>query len=203
VRGGAGAGAMAGEVLANVVERFCVSREGVEIEDVRWEVNNLPVEVVLQIFNKLGLRDLSSAVLVSKLWRNIGQDPSLWKCFALRVKGDNPSVLRSVFVKPRFLMTDVVKISDTFWNKLLPTQIGNLVQEILKKKFVRNIFISLERDVLETPDPDKYKEYLGELPPNVKLAKTDSKILQIRPVRVGRSITYKYRAQIQFQLIPL
>eukprot|EP00091_Calanus_sinicus_P020788 TRINITY_DN5890_c0_g1_i1.p1 TRINITY_DN5890_c0_g1~~TRINITY_DN5890_c0_g1_i1.p1 ORF type:complete len:201 (+),score=41.87 TRINITY_DN5890_c0_g1_i1:94-696(+) len=196
---GAG-GAMASEVQANVVERFSVPREGRVVEDEKWEVKNLPVEVVLQIFTKLSLRDLSSVILVSKLWRNIGQDARLWKRFALKVKGDNPSILRSIMVKPRFALMDVVKISDNFWNKLLPAQIEPLVQEISKKKFVREISISLQRDVLESPDPEKSKAMLGEIPSNMKVVEMESKILEIRPVRVGRNITYEYRAQFYFQL---
>ena len=171
---------MASEVQANVVERFSVLREGRDVGDERWEVKNLPVEVVLQIFTQLSLKDLSSVILVSKLWRNIGQDPRLWKRFALKVKGDNPSILRSMMVKPRFTLIDVVKISDNFWNKLMPAQIEPLVQEISKKKLVRNIFISLQRDVLESPDPEKSKALVGEIPSNVKLAEAESKILEIR-----------------------
>ena len=82
-------------------------------------------------------------------------------------------------MKPRFLLTNVVKISDNFWNNLLPSQIEDLVKQILKKKSVKKILISLQRDVLESPDPDKSKALVGQLPPNISL-ETDLGILELR-----------------------
>eukprot|EP00092_Neocalanus_flemingeri_P007556 GFUD01008155.1.p1 GENE.GFUD01008155.1~~GFUD01008155.1.p1 ORF type:complete len:195 (+),score=48.14 GFUD01008155.1:210-794(+) len=191
---------MASEVQANVWEKFCVLGEKEEIEVGGLDVKNLPVEVVLNIFNRLSLRDLSSVILVSRLWRDIGLDPGLWKQFALRVKGGNLTLVRSMLANTRFSSMEIVKISDNFWNKLMPEQIQNLVREISVTTFVRRIFLSLERDVLETPDTEKSKALIGEMPPNVKLTQADLKILQIRPVRLGRNITYKYRVQFLFQL---
>jgi len=191
---------MASEVQANVLEVFSVTSTGLEPHYQRLEVQNLPVEIVKQIFNKLCLRDLCSAVLVSRLWRNIGQDPSLWKYFPVRLKSSDVSTVRSVIMGTRFLLTSLVRISDNFWGKLSPGQIENLVKEILKKKSVKKICLSLQRDVLESPDPEKSRTLVGELPYNVEVAETDLKILEIRPVRVGRSITYKYRVQYNFIL---
>jgi len=191
---------MASEVQANVLEVFSVTNTGLEPQHQRLEVQNLPVEIVKQIFNKLCLRDLCSAVLVSRLWRNIGQDPSLWKYFPVRLKSTDVSSVRSVIMGTRFLLTCLVRISDNFWGKLSPGQIENLVKEILKKKCVKTICLSLQRDVLESPDPEKSRTLVGELPHNVEVAENDLKILEIRPVRVGRSITYKYRVQYNFIL---
>ena len=75
---------------------------------------------------------------------------------------------------------EIVKISDNFWNKLMPDQIQSLVTEISRNYFVKSIYLNLERDVLETPDPDKSKALVGEIPSNVKLTQADMKILQIR-----------------------
>jgi len=191
---------MASEVQANVLEVFSVTNTGLEPQYQRFEVQNLPVEIVKHIFNKLCLRDLCSAVLVSRLWRNIGQDPSLWKCFPVRLRSSDVSTVRSVIMGTRFLLTNLVRISDNFWGKLSPCQIENLVKEISKKKCVKKICLSLQRDVLESPDPEKSRTLVGELPQNVEVAETDLKILEIRPVRVGRSITYKYRVQYNFIL---
>ena len=179
---------MTSEVQANVWEKFSVSGEIEEIEEKTLDVKNLPVEVVLNIFNKLSLRDLSSVILVSKLWRDIGLDPGLWKQFALRVKGDNLNMVRAVLANPRFSSMEIVKISDNFWNKLMPDKIQNLVKEISGKFFVRSIFLSLERDVLESPDPEKSKALIGEIPSNVKLTQADLKILQIRYEIIRSSI---------------
>jgi len=191
---------MSSEVQANVVEVFCVSSTGLKPEYQRLEVQNLPGEVVKYIFNKLCLRDLCSAVLVSRLWRNIGQDPSLWKYWAVRLRSCDVATVRSVIMGTRFLLTSLVRISDNFWSKLSPCQIEDLVKEILKKKNVKKIVLSLQRDVLESPNPDKSRTLVGDLPQNIEVAETDMKILEIRPVRVGRSITYKYRVQYNFIL---
>jgi len=191
---------MSSEVQANVVEVFCVSSTGLKPEYQRLEVQNLPGEVVKYIFNKLCLRDLCSAVLVSRLWRNIGQDPSLWKYWAVRLRSCDVATVRSVIMGTRFLLTSLVRISDNFWSKLSPCQIEDLVKEILRKKNVKKIVLSLQRDVLESPNPDKSRTLVGYLPQNVEVAETDMKILEIRPVRVGRSITYKYRVQYNFIL---
>ena len=171
---------MASEVQTNVWERFSVSGERKKIEERSLDLKILPVEVVLLIFNKLSLKDLFSAVLVSKLWREIGMDPHLWKQFALRVRGDNPALVNSMMNNTRFSSMEIVKISDNFWNKLMPDQIQSLVTEISRNYFVKSIFLNLERDVLETPDPDKSKALVGEIPSNVKLTQADMKILQIR-----------------------
>jgi len=166
--------------------------------DVR--LRNLPIVVVLEIFKKLSLKDLSSSVLVSRQWRDIVHDPVLWKQFPMRVKLDSLNMVHSMLARTRFSLVDTVKITDNFWCKLMPEQIQNLVKEISKKKNVRRIFLSLERDVLESPDPDKSKALVGELPSNVELGEANCKVLQLRPVRVGIKITYKYRVLFTLQI---
>ena len=183
---------MASEVQANVVEVFSSLTIRGDTPDQRWEVQNLPVEVVRNIFIKLNLRDLCSAVLVSRLWRNIGQDPSLWKNFALRVRGTDLVTMRSVIMRPRFLLTGLVRISDIFWNKFSPSQIEDLVKEVLKKKHVKKIYVSLERDVLESPDPKKSRALLGDVPHNVEVADADTKILEIRYRKSFNSLLNKF-----------
>ena len=191
---------MASEVQANVVEVFCVTNTGLkpEQEYQRLEVQNLPVEVVKYIFNKLCLRDLCSAVLVSRLWRNIGQDPSLWKYWAVRLRSCDVATVRSVIMGTRFLLTSLVRISDNFWSKLSPCQIEDLVKEILRKKNVKKIVLSLQRDVLESPNPDKSRTLVGDLPQNVEVAETDMKILEIRyftnPYPVSERIIFQASA---------
>jgi len=49
------------------------------------EINHLPIEMLIQVFQKLPLQDLKMAVLVSRKWRSIGEDPSLWKSFLFLV----------------------------------------------------------------------------------------------------------------------
>lgn len=44
------------------------------------EINDLPGEMMIKVFRQLPTKDLKMALLVSKKWRAIGEDPSLWKC---------------------------------------------------------------------------------------------------------------------------
>jgi len=194
---------MASQVQTNTLERFSLPIEKIEKGIQGWDVRSLPVEVVLKIFRLLELKDLSNVLLVSKQWRHIGEDPSLWKKFILRIKPTDPSCLRSILGRPRFSFMVSATIKDNFWNKILPSQIEDLVQEILKKKMIKNVFFQLERDVLNAaPDMDTVdtKALLGELPESIKFQKKDMKVLEIRPCRAGRSITYKYRVQFHFLL---
>jgi len=42
-------------------------------------INNLPNEILFGIFQLLSPKDLKAAVLTCKLWRDWGEDPSLWR----------------------------------------------------------------------------------------------------------------------------
>jgi len=194
---------MASQVQTNTLEKFSLPIEKIEKGIHGWDVRSLAVEVVLKIFQLLELKDLSNVLLVSKQWRNIGEDPSLWKKFVLRIKPTDPSCLRSILRRPRFALMDSAIIKDNFWNKILPSQVEDLVKEITKKKLIKHVHIQLERDVLNAaPNMDTIdtKDLLGELPGSVKVQEKDMKILEIRPCRAGRSITYKYRVQFHFLL---
>jgi len=43
------------------------------------EINALPEEMMMRMFRQFPPRDLKMAVLVSRKWRTMGEDPSLWK----------------------------------------------------------------------------------------------------------------------------
>merc|ERR1712142_833764 len=44
-------------------------------------INSLPLEILMMIFSKVKLNDLKSAMLVSKKWKDIIEDPKMWKHF--------------------------------------------------------------------------------------------------------------------------
>ena len=48
-------------------------------------VDTLPEELLFKIFKRLPCKDLCNAILVSKYWRKIGEDPVLWKNYLLEI----------------------------------------------------------------------------------------------------------------------
>ena len=42
-------------------------------------INSLPREILLLIFRNLNLKELKTAILVCRTWRDIGEDPVIWK----------------------------------------------------------------------------------------------------------------------------
>ena len=54
---------------------------GLENQDI-WSlrhVNSLPREILLLIFRYLNAKELKTVILVCKTWRDIGEDPVIWK----------------------------------------------------------------------------------------------------------------------------
>jgi len=49
------------------------------------EIQDLPNEMLMRVFRLLHPRDLKMVVLVSRDWRMLGEDPSLWKCLRFMV----------------------------------------------------------------------------------------------------------------------
>jgi len=66
----------------NAFEMFFPSRE--EINQ-RNYIDHIPEEILVKIFEWLPVRDLCNAILVSKYWRKIGEDPVLWKHYLLEI----------------------------------------------------------------------------------------------------------------------
>merc|ERR1719309_865703 len=46
-------------------------------------VNRLPREIMIEIFQYLNFDDLKNVLLVCQLWRDLGEDPFLWRKFCL------------------------------------------------------------------------------------------------------------------------
>lgn len=60
---------------------------GLESKDI-WSlrhVNSLPREILLLIFRYLNAKELKTAILVCRTWREIGEDPVIWKNYKLVV----------------------------------------------------------------------------------------------------------------------
>ena len=64
-----------------------VKPPGSERQDI-WSlrhINSLPREILLLIFRYLDAQQLKTAILVCKTWRDVGEDPVIWKHFKLVV----------------------------------------------------------------------------------------------------------------------
>ena len=51
-------------------------------------MSSLPIEVLELVFSFLTNRDLEHVVLVSRLWREVGENPMLWSWGCVRHSGD-------------------------------------------------------------------------------------------------------------------
>ena len=54
-------------------------------EDRKVKVTNLPVSVLENVFSNLNWKDLGTAMMVCRRWRDVGEHPSLWAGFPLQL----------------------------------------------------------------------------------------------------------------------
>jgi len=62
----------------------------------------LPDEILLKIFKYLTTRWLCHSLLVSRHWRLVGEDPSLWRCYPLAIGSRNVKHLSQILRCSRF-----------------------------------------------------------------------------------------------------
>ena len=62
----------------------------------RMVFSALPREMRLEIFSYLSYKDLRRALLVCREWRNIGEDPRLWRDVAVTLDCGNVELTRTV-----------------------------------------------------------------------------------------------------------
>ena len=65
-------------------------------------IATLPDEILLKIFQKLETRWLCKTLLVSRHWRSVGEDPSLWRRFPLAVGTQKAKHLYNILKSSRF-----------------------------------------------------------------------------------------------------
>ena len=54
-------------------------------------INNLPDEVMLQVFSELSVKDIAHASGVCKHWHSLSEKPALWRAVCLHIHGDYPA----------------------------------------------------------------------------------------------------------------
>jgi len=74
-------------------------------------INTLPRELLLSVFRFLKPSDLKQVVLVCKHWRDIGEDPVLWKHFKLVVANKRIDIVDEILNSKRFLCLQQLEIN--------------------------------------------------------------------------------------------
>ena len=94
-------------------------------------INTLPKELLLHIFRFLGHGDLKIVVLVCKLWRNIGEDPVLWKHFKFVIGRNNISMIDNILETNRLQCLEHLEING-YGDKARPLLRSETVSVLLK-----------------------------------------------------------------------
>ena len=94
-------------------------------------INTLPKELLLHIFRFLGHGDLKIVVLVCKLWRNIGEDPVLWKHLKFVIGRNNISMIDNILETNRLQCLEHLEING-YGDKARPLLRSETVSVLLK-----------------------------------------------------------------------
>ena len=79
------------------------------------QVNLLPEEILLRIFEYLSYKELMAVVLVSKRWRMIGETPTLWSQFPLSVTNGNMLVMPMILKYRRLELLKEISVEAELW----------------------------------------------------------------------------------------
>jgi len=86
-----------------------------EIEENRiWSlrhINSLPQEILFSIFQFVSFADLRRIVLVCRHWREVGEDPVLWKRFKLVVDKPKMKMLSNILTTKRFGCLEYLEVN--------------------------------------------------------------------------------------------
>lgn len=100
-------------------------------------INSLPHEILFTIFKFLPFQDLCKSLLICRHWRNVGEDPVLWKKFKLVVGKPKMEQLRSIFSSKRLECIEHLEINGYGYSGF-PTVIDiDTADVILKSKVTK------------------------------------------------------------------
>ena len=71
---------------------------------------DLPQEVCVEIFGKLGLEDLKNVLLVSKYWKDAAEVKTLWKNVSLKINLTKDFSAWKLLESPRFLALEDITL---------------------------------------------------------------------------------------------
>ena len=144
------------------------------------QLETLPGEILLTIASHLSYRDLCTIALVSRRWWTVASDPLLWKSFPVSFRFESPETVMRILSSQRFSLLENVGISDQFWSRLSQETLNDYIKEISRKKSVKSIQICLERDLLGTPQVRETESFIGKLPNNIEILRSEAEVLQQR-----------------------
>eukprot|EP00090_Calanus_glacialis_P034207 TRINITY_DN57272_c0_g1_i1.p1 TRINITY_DN57272_c0_g1~~TRINITY_DN57272_c0_g1_i1.p1 ORF type:complete len:292 (-),score=62.66 TRINITY_DN57272_c0_g1_i1:92-967(-) len=102
-----------GEILQDLIMgRVASATKPGEEETKIWSIrhiNSLPQEVLFSVFKFLSFADLRRVLLVCQHWREVGEDPVLWKKLKLVV--EKPVMLGSVLSIPRLACVEHLEVN--------------------------------------------------------------------------------------------
>jgi len=97
---------------------------GLERQDI-WSlrhINSLPREILLLIFRYLNAKELKTAILVCKTWRDVGEDPVIWKHHKLVVSNVEVETgyLETILAFSRFTSLQHLEVNGYGQNAKMP-----------------------------------------------------------------------------------
>jgi len=98
----------------------------------------LPPEIIGKILSSLSPRDLKSAVLVCKMWREVGESSSLWSWARVRIC---PGNVGHILTSRRLHIVQEIEL-DGMWRASDSEQVGQLLQtlgRLQKLKIIRGL----------------------------------------------------------------
>jgi len=104
--------------------------------------NNLPNEILFGIFKLLAPQDLKTAVLTCKLWKDLGEDPSLWRWSVVKLVSSEDFPKLNI---PRLQLLQEIKIAHGESNRYC----GNLSVGVCHWR--KNGMLEMFKVILETP----------------------------------------------------
>ena len=105
----------------------------------RTQLSELPVEILLLIIKCLPHKDLLSVVLVSQLWRVLGENPMLWKEFTLCIRREHVRRIEEVLAIKRLKHLKKIRLNKLCLNNA--TDNATVFNVIALKESVKELVI--------------------------------------------------------------
>ena len=113
------------------------------------DISLLPVELRLKILSLLPLYQLKMVLRVSRGWKEMGEDPILWKNLNLVISGRTQPVLNQILA-----MTRLQRLRNIHFSNPVPAnQADDVISLVTAQKSIKNLDISFSK--LSKVQPDK------------------------------------------------
>jgi len=113
------------------------------------DISLLPVELRLKILTLLSIYQLKVVVRVNRRWKEMGEDPILWRNLHLVISSKTQPVLRQIL-----MMTRLQRLRNIHFNNPVPAnQAGDVISVVIGHKSIKNLDLSFSK--LSKVQPDK------------------------------------------------